>query len=172
MISVSNLDHLGLVAGMIDSLGFVETIDRLIPSERKVSHGIMIKALILNAMGFSQHALYITPQFFERCPVKHLLGTSYEAADFNDDSIGRCLDALFEYGLNKLFVQLANKACENAGIDTKYWHADSTNFSLEGDYEAEAVGVKINKGFAKDKRFDLKQVTLGLITSYKTAIPR
>jgi transposase len=171
-VIVMNLDHLGLVAGMIDSLGIVEEIDRLIPSERKVSHGIMIKALILNAMGFSQHALYITPKFFERCPVKHLLGSSYEADDFNDDSIGRCLDALFDYGLNKLFVQLAHKACERAGIDTKYWHVDSTNFSLEGDYKDDQTGVKISKGFAKDKRFDLKQVTLGLITSYKTAIPR
>jgi transposase len=105
-ITVKNLDHLGLVAGMIDSLGLVEEIALLIPSERKVSHGIMIKALILNAMGFSQHALYITPQFFERCPVKHLLGASYEASDFNDDSIGRCLDTLFGYGLNKLFLAM------------------------------------------------------------------
>jgi transposase len=88
-ILVRNLDHLGLIAGMIDKLGFVDEINRLIPNQRKVSYGIMIKALILNAMGFSQHALYITPQFFERCPVKHLLGDSYEASDFNDDSIGR-----------------------------------------------------------------------------------
>jgi transposase len=172
-ISVSNLDHLGLVAGMIDSIGLVEEIDRLIPSERKVSHGIMIKALIINAMGFSQHALYITPKFFERCPVKHLLGAGYEACDFNDDSIGRCLDALFEYGLNKLFVQLAHKACREEGIDTTYWHVDSTNFSVEGEYADEEGGaVKVRRGFAKDKRTDLKQVTLGLITSYKTAIPR
>jgi hypothetical protein len=41
-ISVSNLDHLGLIAGMIDKLGFVEEIDRLIPNQRKVSYGIMI----------------------------------------------------------------------------------------------------------------------------------
>lgn len=171
-IVVSNLDHLGLVAGMIDSLGLVDEIDRLLKSDRKVSHGVMVKALIINAMGFSQHALYITPKFFERCPVKHLLGESYEASDFNDDSIGRCLDALFEYGINKLFVQLAHKACEQSGIDTSYWHVDSTNFSVEGDYSAEGDGVKISRGFAKDKRFDLKQVTLGLITCYKTAIPR
>ncbi len=171
-ISVSNLDHLGIVAGTIDLLGLVEEIDRLIPSERKVSHGVMIKALIINAMGFSQHALYITPGFFERCPVKHLLGEGYEASDFNDDSIGRCLDALFSYGLNKLFVQLSRKACEACGISGDYWHVDSTNFSVEGAYADEGDAVKISRGFAKDKRFDLKQVTLGLITSYKTAIPR
>ncbi|MEO0044615.1 MAG: hypothetical protein RL329_4064 [Bacteroidota bacterium] len=171
-ILVRNLDHLGLIAGMIDKLGFVDEINRLIPNQRKVSYGIMIKALILNAMGLSHHALYITPKFFERCPVQHLLGDSYEASDFNDDSIGRCLDALFSYGLNKLFVQLAQKACEKAGIDTRYWHADSTNFSVEGDYEDENGAIKVRRGFAKDKRVDLKQVTLGLITCYKTAIPR
>jgi transposase len=95
-----------------------------------------------------------------------------KASDFNDDSIGRCLDALFEYGLNKLFVQLAHKACLQSGIETTYWHVDSTNFSVEGEYDDEPGAVKISRGFAKDKRFDLKQVTLGLITCYKTAIPR
>lgn len=171
-IEIKNLDHLGLIAGMIDSLGMVEEIDRLIPCERKVSVGIVVKALILNAMGFSQHALYITPSFFERCPVKHLLGDVYEASDFNDDTLGRSLDDLFEYGLSKLFAQLAHKACELCGVETRYWHVDSTNFSVEGSYLEEGEGVKIAHGYAKDKRMDLKQVALGLITSYKTSIPR
>lgn len=169
---VKNLDHLGLIAGIIDELGLVEEIDRLIPSERKVSIGTMIKALILNAMGFSQHALYITPSFFEQCPVGHLLGPQYVAADFNDDSIGRCLDGLFSYGLNKLFAQLAHHTCKTAGLIEEFYHVDTTNFSVEGSYEDEPNAVKIRHGFAKDKRFDLKQVTLGLITSYQTAIPR
>jgi transposase len=169
---VKNLDHLGIIAGLIDELCIVEEIDNLIPSERKVSHGLIVKALILNAMGFSQHALYITPRFFEECPVEHLLGTGYSASDFNDDSIGRCLDALFSYGLNNLFVNLAHKACQISGLAEKFYHVDTTNFSLEGAYEGHSEGVKISRGYAKDKRFDLKQVTLGLITSYQTAIPR
>ncbi len=169
---VKNIDHLGLIAGFIDELGLVEEVDRLIPSERKVSIGTMLKALIINSMGFSQHALYITPAFFEQCPVGHLLGSQYVAADFNDDSIGRCLDGLFSYGLNKLFVQLAHHSCKIAGLVELFYHVDTTNFSVEGSYEDEANAVKIRHGFAKDKRFDLKQVTLGLITSYQTAIPR
>ena len=71
-IIVKNLDHLGIVAGIIDELGLVESVDSVIPSEGKVSIGTMLKALILNSMGFSQHALYITPSFFEPCPVEHL----------------------------------------------------------------------------------------------------
>jgi transposase len=171
-IKVKNLDHLGIVAGFIDELGLVEAIDELIPSQRKVSNGTMIKALIINSMGFSQHALYITPAFFEQCPVEHLLGAQYVASDFNDDSIGRCLDSLFTYGLNKLFVQIAHKACQKAGLMELFYHVDTTNFSVEGSYADENNAVKLRHGFAKDKRFDLKQVTLGLITSYQTAIPR
>jgi transposase len=172
-VAVSNLDHLGLVAGMIDTLCLVEVIDSLLPSEHRVSHGVVVKALLLNAIGFSQHALYLTPSFFERCPVGHLLGSEYCAADFNDDRLGRTLDALFEYGLSSLFVQLSSKACANQGIDTSFYHVDSTNFSVEGAYNVEEDdAVKIRHGFAKDKRNDLKQVTLGLITTYKTAIPR
>ncbi len=171
-IIVKNLDHLGIVAGMVDEIGLVELVDSLIPSERKVSIGTMLKALILNSMGFSQHALYITPSFFEQCPVDHLLGLQYVASDFNDDSIGRCLDEIFAYGLDKLFVQIANKACQISGVVEKFHHVDTTNFSLEGAYEDEPNAIKVRHGYAKDKRFDLKQVTLGLITSYQTAIPR
>lgn len=171
-IATKNLNHLGLVAGMIDELGLVAEIDRHIPNNRKVSLGVMVKALILNAMGFSQHALYITPKFFERCPVEQLLGASYVAADFNDDSIGRCLDELFDYGLSNLFVKLSHEACRLSGISSKFWHIDSTNFSVEGNYDDEQDAVKLRHGHAKDKRFDLKQITLGLITTYKSAIPR
>lgn len=45
-IKVKNLDHLGIVAGVIDELGLVESIDALIPSERKVSNGTLIKNFI------------------------------------------------------------------------------------------------------------------------------
>jgi transposase len=171
-ISIKNLDHLGIISGMIDELGLVSELDFLIPSERKVSIGQMVKALIINSMGFSQHALYITPRFFEECPVEHLLGAQYVSSDFNDDSIGRCLDTLFSYGLNKIFTQIAHKACEVSGLKEEFYHVDTTNFSLEGAYEGVSKGVKVARGYAKDKRFDLKQVTLGLITSYQTAIPR
>lgn len=173
-IEVSNLDHLGIISGMIDTLSLVDIVNELLPSERKVSHGLMLKALIINAMGFSQQALYLTPQFMERIALSHLLGEGYEASDFNDDSIGRCLDALHSYGLSKLFSQLSYKACKVMGVESDFVHVDSTNFSLEGDYVGETGSdcVKITHGFSKSKRFDLKQVTLGLITTYQSSIPR
>lgn len=173
-VEVSNLDHLGIISGMVDRLSLVKVVDSLIPSEKKVSHGLMVKALVKNAMGFSQQALYLTPEFMGRISLNHLLGEGLLASDFNDDSVGRSLDALYAYGLSNLFVQLSHKACKEMGVDSDFIHVDSTNFSLEGAY-AGADGsdsVKICHGFAKSKRFDLKQVTLGLLTTYQSSIPR
>jgi len=48
-----NLDHLGLVAGMVDELGIPQLIDTLIiqdQQQRHVSVGQCVKAMILNGL--------------------------------------------------------------------------------------------------------------------------
>jgi hypothetical protein len=60
-ITVSNLDHLGLVAGMIDEIGIVEKINDLVGSQpgEKVSPGHAVKAMIINGLGLVSSPLYI-----------------------------------------------------------------------------------------------------------------
>jgi hypothetical protein len=61
-----SLDHLGLVAAMIDELGLVEILDSVIiqdHEQRVVSVGQAVKAMILNGLGFSHRTLYLTPHF-------------------------------------------------------------------------------------------------------------
>jgi transposase len=56
------LHHLGLVAGMCDEIGLDKIIDHKIGStKRDVSVGKAVKAMILNALGFTGRALYLTP---------------------------------------------------------------------------------------------------------------
>ena len=65
-IQVKNLDHLGLIAGIIDELGIVDTINDLVgiqPGEI-VSAGVVVKAILLNGLGFVSRPLYLFPQFF------------------------------------------------------------------------------------------------------------
>ena len=53
-IQVKNLDHLGLIAGIIDELEIVDTINELVgiqPGEI-VSAGVVVKAILLNGLGF------------------------------------------------------------------------------------------------------------------------
>lgn len=48
----SILEHFGIVNTTIEKTQIVETIDRCIPTNRKVSVGESVKAMILNGMGF------------------------------------------------------------------------------------------------------------------------
>jgi len=112
------LDHLGLVAGMYDELGLGEMIDRLLVQEadkRKVSIGQAVKAMVLNGLGFTQRALYLTPLFFRDKPVERLIGERIEAGHLNDDVLGRALDAIYAYGPDKLYPQLAAPAVKHLG---------------------------------------------------------
>lgn len=101
-IETKQLEHLGLVAGMIDELGIVELIDSLIKqdmSQRKVSIGTICKAMILNGLGFSQRTLYLTSRFFEDKPTALLLGSDIKPEYLNDSVLGRGLDEMYEYGV-------------------------------------------------------------------------
>lgn len=51
-ISVENLDHLGIVAGLVDEIGIVEIINQRLGIEprEKVSTGVIVKAMILNGL--------------------------------------------------------------------------------------------------------------------------
>ena len=60
------LNHLGLVAGMYDELGLGELLDRLIPQDKEkrvVSVGQAVKAMVVNGLGFTNRALYMTAFF-------------------------------------------------------------------------------------------------------------
>ena len=105
-----NLDHLGLVAGMVDELGLPELIDTVIKQDheqRQVSVGQCVKAMILNGLGFVNRALYLMPHFFKDKPLERLLGEGIEAEHLNDDALGRALDAIYAYDPEALYGQLA-----------------------------------------------------------------
>jgi hypothetical protein len=50
----NNLEHLGIIAGIIDEIGIVEKINEifLIDSREKVKTAEIVKAIILNGPGF------------------------------------------------------------------------------------------------------------------------
>ncbi len=65
-IQVQNLDHLGLVAGIIDEIGVVEKINQLVGQHccEKVSPGHVVKAMLINGLGFVSAPLYMESQIF------------------------------------------------------------------------------------------------------------
>ncbi len=96
--------------------------------------GLAVKAMILNALGFSSRPLYLSSEFFENKPVETLLGQGLEASDLNDDSLGRALDALFQADVTTVFAKVASHTFRWMGIPHTFVHLDSTTLSLHGQY--------------------------------------
>ena len=169
------LDHLGIVAGICQEIGLAEIIDAQVgPSERQVSVGQATQAMVLNGLGFSSRALYLTPEFFANKPVEALIGPGITAAMLHDDTLGRALEALYAGGVTELFARVAAAGCRRYGIAHEFVHLDSTSFHLHGAYDAaepEREAIQITYGYSKDERPDLKQVVVNLMTSYRTAMP-
>jgi len=138
-LKVENLDHLGLIAGVIDELELVELLDELFPPHRdnQITTGQVVKAMILNCLGFLSAPLYLFSQFFESKPVAHLLGEGIEASHLNDDRIARVLDQLWAFGLSSLFVRLAMTAVSKFDVNVSQTHLDSSSFSVHGQYLSE-----------------------------------
>ena len=135
-IDVQDIDHLGIIAGIVDEIGIVEIIDGLLGTHEQevVSAGQVVKALILNCMGFLSSPLYLFSQFFEGKATEHLIGPGVQPEHLNDTRIGRVLEKLYRYGLTLVFVTIAMEVVKKFEIRLKGAHLDSTSFSVEGQY--------------------------------------
>jgi transposase len=165
------ISHLGIVAGIFDSLGIEKVIDRALPKQgsRNLPHSVLIKAMLLNGLGFTHQRLYMFPNFFMTIPTEKLLGEGISPTDLNDDVVGRTLDAIYDYGATELFNEITLHIMKQFSLGTQLIHVDTTNFSVHGKYERDAPdstdSIRITFGHAKDGRTDLKRFVLGLVTN-------
>ncbi|QEI41037.1 transposase from family IS1634 (plasmid) [Dolichospermum sp. UHCC 0315A] len=196
-IEIENIDHLGIVAGIIDSIGIVEIINELIGVEKdeKVNAGQVVKAMIINGLGFVSKPLYMFPQYFETIACEHLIGTGVKPEYLNDDKLGRVMDKLFIKGLDTIFFIIALKAAQKFGVSLSTSHLDSSSMHVHGQYntslpfvifESQKVGnnqeleelavkspkeITITYGYSRDHRPDLKQFIIEMICSGDGDIP-
>lgn len=103
------IDHLGIVTGISREIGLVETIDEKVgKTDRKVSSGEAVLAMVLNALGFSSRTLYLMPDYLRNKPVDLLIRSGLVAEDFNDHTLGRSLDDLYANGITEIFASVAS----------------------------------------------------------------
>jgi transposase len=196
-IEIQNIDHLGIVAGIIDTIGIVEIINELIGVEKgeKVNAGQVVKAMIINGLGFVSKPLYMFPEYFETIACEHLIGTGVKPEYLNDDKLGRVMDKLFIKGLDTIFFIIALKAAQKFGVSLSTSHLDSSSMHVHGQYntslpevifesqkvgdnqELEEIAVKspkeitITYGYSRDHRPDLKQFIIEMICTGDGDIP-
>ena len=179
-IESKNLDHLGLIAGIVDDLQIETIVDSLIEKDvrEKISAGKIVKAIIINGLGFVSKPLYLFPQYFEDKPVEKLLGKGIKAEEINDDKIGRVMDKLYQLSGEILWTKIGINTIEKFEIKTKYSHLDSSSMSVEGEYKyenksesSEAKKINITHGYSRDHRPDLKQFMMDLMVSSDGDVP-
>jgi transposase len=137
--------------------------------------------------------LYLFSEFFSAKATEHLIGEGIKAEYLNDSRLGRVLEQLYEYGVSLLFMKIAFVMVERFGIKIPSGHIDGTSISVEGKYieleleekqkessaenveekeeDDEPVPIRINHGYSRDHRPDLKQFTLSLLTTGGEGIP-
>ncbi len=186
-ISIQTINHLGLVAGIIDDIGLEEIINEIVglDSRELVTSGQVVKGIILNGLGFTSQPLYLFPKFFEDKATEHLIGEGIKAEYLNDDKIGRVMDKLYKKGLSSSFLMIALAVVKKYQLLTNFSHLDSSSFSVHGQYltnnlipsiqqeekTIEPAPITITKGYSRDHRPDLKQFIIDLIVSGDGGVP-
>jgi transposase len=174
-----SLDHRGLVAAMVDELGIGAVIDhatRQNPEARIVAVGNAVTAMVLNGLGFVNQRLYLVPLCCQHHPTPRLIAPGVEAQHLNDDTLGRALDTLDDYGVTTLYSFIAATAAQRLGLRPRLVHLDSTSCHGDGRYhsaeEPDAGVMHITRGDSRDHRPDLNQVMLEQLVAQQSGVPR
>ena len=179
-IQVKDLNHYGIIAGIIDEIELVERINELVGTHhrQKVTPGLAVKAMIINGLGMLSAPLYLFEKFFEGKATEHLLGEGVLPEHLNDDCLGRVLDKLSKKGLTEIFVTVALAGAKKMGVKMNTLHLDSSSFHVDGEYgrdhkteEAETTAIEITHGYWRDHRPDLKQFLVDLMCTGDGDVP-
>jgi transposase len=164
-IEVYPVHHLPIIKAYADQLGLVSLINHYVPTEMEVDAGTVVLALVLDTLS-GRSPLYRLEEFFAQQDTELLLGKTVPPQALNDDTAGRVLDRLYDFGTMRLFTACAVRAATRFGLERRYVHFDTTSRSVWGDYqfaETQDLPFQVTYGYSKDKRPDLKQFVLSTL---------
>jgi len=164
-MQITRTDHLPVVAAFCRRIGLIETIDRVVPTEMEVSVGIVVQGMILDILS-GRSPLYRLADFFEHQDTELLLGEEVASSCFNDTTVARAMDAMFEVGAEHVFAAVAFKASCQFSLERRHVHFDTTSVNVWGGYEQcspDSGSVNITFGYSKDHRPDLKQFLIKML---------
>jgi len=120
---------------MFEERGITEVIDRATkqdPAMRIVTAGHAVKAMVLNGLGFINHQLYLVPHFFQNKPIARLIAPGMQASHLHEDTLGRALDTLYDFGVTALYGLIAATAAPRLGLTRTFSHLDTTRLHVAG----------------------------------------
>ena len=164
-IEVYPVHHLPIIKAYADQLGLVSLINHYVPTEMEVDAGTVVLALVLDTLS-GRSPLDRLEEFFAQQDTELLSGKAVPPHALNDDTAGRVLDRLYDFGTMRLFTACAVRAATRFGLERRYVHFDTTSRSVWGEYqyaETQDLPFQVTYGYSKDKRPDLKQFVLSTL---------
>jgi transposase len=132
---------LPVLYALLETLKVRQVINRHCPTSAEVDHGTVALVLLLNRLMFPL-PLYQVADWVSQTVLVTVLGVP--AAKFNDDRLGRTLDALYPH-LETIWLEVVETALLKAEIDLSLIFYDLTAFVVHGRYPDSKV---IDFGFA------------------------
>lgn len=146
---------LPVLYALLETLQVRRIINRHCPTRREVDHGTVALVLVLNRLMFPL-PLYQVADWVGRTVLVTVLGIP--AAKFNDDRLGRTLDALYPH-LEAIWLEVVEIAILKADIDLSLIFYDLTAFIAHGRY---AASEQVDFGFAHNTPMNKRKFKLGL----------
>jgi len=133
------LAHLPLVMEVIRQTGIPDIIDAACGTDRrmKASHGECV-CVILAGVFAGEHGLWRLQDrldVFDMATVMQDAG--FDLAAFHDVRLGRCLDALYRSGPDRILSEVALRTIAAHDLDVDFLSFDTTTLSFYGAYEHE-----------------------------------
>lgn len=172
-MSASQAGHLPVVAAFLRRIGLAGAVNAAVPSEMAVDIGTFVSLMVLDTLS-GRSPLYRLAKFASSVDTGLLLGSEIPPSAFNDTTIGRALDAIFDAGTEKVFSAVALRAASAfpLDVDRTHVHFDTTSVSVWGDYpgcpeEDDPERLRVTFGHSKDRRPDLKQFLLKMLCVHR-----
>lgn len=155
---------LPVLYALLETLGVRQIINRHCRSQAEVDHGTVALVLILNRLLFPL-PLYQVADWVGQTVLGAVLGLP--AAKFNDDRLGRTLDALYPH-LQSIWLEVVETAMLKADIDLSVIFYDLTAFVAQGRYAESEV---IDFGFAHNTPRNKRKFKMGLNVTAEGHLP-
>jgi transposase len=146
-----NLGALPVLYAVLELLHVEEIINRYCPTEAEVSHGGVAVVLILNRL-MAPRALVNVADWVGRTVLTQTL--SVPADKFNDDRLGRTLDALAQHQ-RAIWQDIVHEALVRFDIDLSFIFYDLTAFVMQGEFKD---SQRVDYGFAHNTPSDKKKI--------------
>jgi transposase len=158
------LGALPVLYALLERLQVRVIINRYCPTESPVDHGAVTVVLVLNRL-IAPRPLYHIMDWLASAVLSDYLGVP--AAKFNDDRLGRTLDALAHHA-QAIWQAIASQALLRYQIDLSVLFYDLTALVMMGEYPDSEL---VDYGFAHNTPSDKQKVKLGLVVTQDGGIP-